>query len=319
MATKFCTCRLVLPEGLSITLSLPVMKKAFIQLHTAIFFAGFTAVLGKLILLNEAMLVWYRLIITIFVLTCGMMYKRQLQLIPLRDMCKIAGVGLILAIHWVSFYGSVKYANISVALVCFSATGFFTALLEPLLLRKKLVPVELGLGILAMSGIYVIFDFHPQYKMGIFFGVFSAMGSAVFPIMNQQLLHRFTPKTLTLYELGGGFLLMSLILPFYLGKFPASYYWPSNSDWVWLVILAVLCTVIAFDLQLRALRKISAFTANLSYNLEPVYGIILAFIFFGESKMLHAGFFIGLSLIILAIVLQMILVWWRIKKNRNLA
>ena len=110
------------------------MKKAFIQLHIAVFLAGFTAILGKLILLNEGMLVWYRILITVIVLGAWLMYKKQLERIPGKDMLKIAGVGLIIALHWVTFYGSVKYANVSVALVCFSATGFFTALLEPLIL-----------------------------------------------------------------------------------------------------------------------------------------------------------------------------------------
>jgi drug/metabolite transporter (DMT)-like permease len=291
------------------------MKKAFIQLHIAVFLAGFTAILGKLILLNEGMLVWYRILITVMVLGFWLMYKKQLQLIPGRDMIKIAGVGLIIALHWVTFYGSVKYANVSVALVCFSATGFFTALLEPLLLRKKIIPAELGLGLLAIAGIYIIFDFHPQYRTGIFFGLLSAVGSALFPVFNKQLLLRFTPKTLTLYELGGGLLLLSALLPFYLSHFPATYYLPTSADWGWLIILAVLCTVVSFDLQLNALTKISAFTANLTYNLEPVYGIILAFIFFGENKKLHPGFFLGLAFILLAIVLQMLNVRYQHKKK----
>ena len=133
------------------------------------------------------------------------------------------------------------------------------------------------------------------------------------PNANKGDLIRFTPKTLTLYELSGGLLALTLILPFYLSYFPAAYYIPTINDLAWLLVLAVLCTVISFDLQLNALKKISAFTANLTYNLEPVYGIILAFIFFGESKMLHPGFFIGLALILLAIVLQMLMLKWRLK------
>ncbi|MEO7263774.1 MAG: DMT family transporter, partial [Ferruginibacter sp.] len=189
-----------------------------------------------------------------------------------------------------------------------------TALLEPFILRSKIIWFEFGLGLLAMAGIYIIFDFHPQYKLGIIFGIISAFGSALFPIFNKQLLKRFNARTLTLYELGGGLLMLSIILPFYLTQFPASYFLPTLSDWLWLIILAVLCTVLAFNLQLSALKKISAFTANLTYNLEPVYGIILAFIFFQENKMLHNQFYIGLGLILLAIFLQMISVF----KNRKL-
>jgi drug/metabolite transporter (DMT)-like permease len=133
------------------------------------------------------------------------------------------------------------------------------------------------------------------------------MGASLFPIFNKQLLKRFTPRVLTLYELGGGFIILTLLLPFYLHYFPATYYLPTLRDIVWLAVLAGLCTVLAFDLQLNSLKKISAFTANLTYNLEPVYGIILAFIFFNESKMLKPGFYLGLGLIMLAIVIQMLL------------
>ena len=282
------------------------MKKAFLQLHIAVFLAGFTAILGKLITLNEGLLVWYRLLLTVLILGAVMFYRKQLERVSYKDFLKIAGVGSIIAIHWVTFYGSVKYANVSVALVCFSATGFFTALFEPLFLRKPIVLAELLLGMLAISGIYIIFDFHPQYKVGIMFGIISAMGSALFPIFNKQLLFRFSPRILTLYELGSGLLVLSLLLPFYLSHYTATYYLPTVTDWAWLLILAVLCTVISFDLQLNALKKISAFTANLTYNLEPVYGIILAFIFFQENKLFHNEFFIGLGLILLAILLQML-------------
>ena len=282
------------------------MKKAFIQLHIAVFLAGFTAILGKLIQLNEGLLVWYRLLLTVVILGAIMVLKKQLQKIAAKDIFKIAGVGFVIAIHWVTFYGSVKYANVSVALVCFSATGFFTALFEPFILRKQIVIAELLLGMLAISGIYIIFDFHPQYKVGIIFGIISAMGSALFPIFNKQLLLRFSPKILTLYELGSGFIVLSFLVPFYLISFPADYYLPTIADWGWLLILAALCTVVSFDLQLNALKKISAFTANLTYNLEPVYGIIMAFIFFKENKTLHNEFYIGLVLILLAILLQMI-------------
>lgn len=282
------------------------MKKAFLQLHIAVFLAGFTAILGKLILLNEGMLVWYRLLLTVIILAAIMFFKKQLERISLKNTLKISGVGLLIAIHWVSFYGSIKYANASVALVCLSAAGFFTAIAEPLILRKRFVPVELFIGIVAIAGIYIIFDFHPQYKLGIIFGLISSLGSAIFPIFNKQLLNRFSPKTLTLYELSGGFVILSILLPFYLSQFEAAYYLPTLIDWSWLLILAFLCTIVAFDLQLNALKKISAFTANLTYNLEPIYGIILAFIFLQENKEFHYQFFIGLGLIILAVVLQMI-------------
>ncbi len=281
------------------------MKKAFIQLHIAVFLAGFTAVLGKLILLNEGLLVWYRLLLTVMILGGVMLYKNQIKSIAWKDALKIAGVGLIISIHWVTFYGSVKYANISVALVCLSASGFFTAILEPIITRTEIVVAEILLGFLAIIGIYIIFDFHPEYKVGIIFGIICSLGSAIFPIFNRKLVRTFSPKLLTLYELGGGLLLLTFLLPFYFKQFPPIYYMPSSSDWAWLFVLAFFCTVISFDLQLKSLQKISAFTANLTYNLEPVYGIILAFIFFNEKKALHTQFYLGLTFIMLAIILQM--------------
>ncbi len=293
------------------------MKKAFLQLHLAIFLAGFTAIFGKLILLNEGLLVWYRIFLTVLILGGIMFFQKQLQRLSFKEMLKIAGVGLVVAIHWVAFYGSVKYATVSVGLVCLSATGFFTAIIEPLILKKKIVPFELFLGLLAMLGIYIIFDFHPQYKLGILFGMVSAVGSATFPILNKVLLDKYTPRILTLYELGGGLLFLSLLLPIYLQFFKADYYLPSFSDFGWLFILASVCTVFCFDLQLNALKKISAFTANLSYNLEPLYGIILSFMIFHEQSLLNKWFYIGLSIIMLAVTLQMLREWRKRKNNKN--
>lgn len=304
--------RLAFPQ----ILSLPRMKKALIQLHIAIFLAGFTAILGKLIGLNEGLIVWYRLLLTVLTLGLILFFRKQLERISLKDALKICGVGFIVAAHWVTFYGSIKYANASVALVCLSASGFFTAFFEPLIFRRKIILTEVLLGLIAIAGIYIIFDFHPQYKVGIVFGIIAAIGSSLFPIFNKQLLRRFTPATLTLYELGGGFLVLSLLVPFYLMKFPAAYYLPTNWDWVWLFVLAWLCTVLCFDLQLNALKKVSAFTSTLSYNLEPVYGILLAFIFFNENKALNGHFYIGVGLILLAVILQMGLLWY---KNRQLS
>ncbi|MEP6677481.1 MAG: DMT family transporter [Ferruginibacter sp.] len=282
------------------------MKKALIQLHAAVFLAGFTAVLGKLIGLNEGLLVWYRLLITVVTLGAILFFKKQLERIALKDALQICATGIIVALHWVTFYGSVKYSNIAVALTCFSATGFFTAFFEPMIFKTKLNAVEILLGLMAIVGIYIIFDFHPQYKTGIFFGIISAMGSALFPIFNKRFVKKFNPQTLTLYELGGGLIGLTFLVPLYLLQFPAAYYTPTLTDWVWLFVLAWFCTILAFNLQLNALKKISAFTANLTYNLEPVYGIILAFIFFKENEHLKPQFYVGLALIIGAVALQML-------------
>ena len=281
------------------------MKKAFIQLHIAVFLAGFTAILGKLITLNEGLLVWYRLLITAVTLGILLFFRKELERLSIRNMLRLLAVGAIVALHWVSFYGSIKYSNVSVSLTCLSAIGFFTAFFEPLIMRRRIDAVEIFLGVLAIIGIYLIFDFYPEYKLGILFGLISAMLASLFPIFNKNLLKEFSAKTVTLYEMSGGLVVLTFIIPFYLQYFPAEYYLPTTSDWMWLLVLGWLCTVFTFILALQALKKLSPFTTSLAYNLEPVYGIILAFIIFKENKYLSSGFYYGLGLILLAVVLQM--------------
>ncbi len=285
------------------------MKKAFAQLHLAIFLAGFTAILGKLIVLNEAVLVTYRIAFTLLLLLVLMGISKQFVTISHREKLKIAAVGCIIAFHWVCFYASVKYATVSVGLVCLSATGFFTALLQPLIQQKKIVWAEVFLGILAVAGIYIIFDFHRQYYLGIGFGILAALGSALFPIFNKTMLIKHTPRMVSFYEMIGGLAVLLLSLPLYLHFFPQGGLVPGWMDIVYLLILAGLCTVYCFDLQLNALKLLSPFTTNLSYNLEPVYGIILSFLFFKEGQLLNQGFYIGLGIIMLAVCLQMLREW----------
>ena len=293
------------------------MKKAFIQLHIAVFLAGFTGILGRLIELDAPMLVWYRMLITSITLAAILFFRKELQRLSVRDTAKLFGVGAIVAIHWVTFYGSIKYSNVSVSLTCFSAIGFFTAFLDPLIMRKRIDLKEVLLGLLAIAGIYLIFDFYTEFKLGIFFGIISALLESLFPILNKNLLNEFSAKTVTVYEMGGGFIALTFIMPLFLKLQPAAYFLPTVSDWLWLLVLAWLCTVFTFILALNALKKISPFTANLAYNLEPVYGIILAFIFFQENKSLSAGFYYGLGLILLAVILQMLRVVVKAREDRK--
>lgn len=252
-----------------------------------------------------------------FILVIFLFLDKQLQKLSLKNTLQLFGVGVIISLHWVTFYGSIKYSNVSVSVTCLSTIGFFTSFFEPLIMRRKVDFVEVFLGMLAIGGVYLIFNFYPQYKTGIIFGIISAMLACIFPILNKKLLNNFSPNTVTLYEMSGGFIALCFILPFYLQFFPASYYLPTLSDWWWLIILAGVCTVFAFNLSLNALKHISAFTTNLSYNFEPVYSIILAFIIFKENKFLGPGFYLGFGLILLAVTLQMMRVYQE-KKTRKL-
>jgi drug/metabolite transporter (DMT)-like permease len=288
------------------------MKKAFLQLHIAVFLAGFTAILGKLIELNEGLLVLYRMLLSVMILGIIMLVQGKMTKISWIDFFKITGVGLILALHWLTFYGSIKYANASVGVVCISASGFFSAIFEPMILKKRFDVMNLFLGLMSVVGILIIFGFHQHFKVGILFGIISAIGSALFPIFNKQLLQKHHAQTLTFYELSGGVILLSAVLPFYFMKFSPTYFVPNVTDIFWLVILAGFCTVLTFNLQLSALKKISAFTSNLMYNLEPVYGVIFAFAILKEHQMFNGYFYLGLGLIFLAVFIQM-----RREKNRE--
>src|SRR5579872_3870616 len=210
------------------------MKKAFIQLHIAVLLAGLTGILGKLISLNEGLLVWYRLLLTapslwaLALLRKPGTRRRQRGAggpaggtvrIDRRDMWRIFGVGGIAALHWVAFYGSIKYSNVSVGLLCFSSVGFFTALLEPLLLRHRVDVVELLLGLVVIGGIFLIFQVDPHFKTGILVGLVSALLGSLFPVLNKRILRRVTAETVTLYELTGGFLALTVLMPLYLYLF----------------------------------------------------------------------------------------------------
>lgn len=283
------------------------MKKAFVQLHIAVFLAGFTGILGRLINLNEGLLVWYRLFITAATMWVLFAITKKLRRIPLSDILKLSGIGFLAALHWVTFYGAIKYANVSVALVCFSAVGFFTALFEPLLLRIRIKWVEILLGLVVIGGIYLIFHFDPQYKTGIILGILSAIFIAIVIILLKQLVVRINPETLLTYQLTGGLVTLSALMPVYLNQFPTDYIIPDASDWMWLMVLSWICSVIAFQFSIYALKKLSAFTVNLTFNLEPVYGIILAFVVYKENELLSKWFFIGFAMIAAALIIHVLI------------
>ncbi|MEZ5034343.1 MAG: DMT family transporter [Chitinophagaceae bacterium] len=291
------------------------MKKAFFQLHIAVLLAGFTGILGRLITLNEGMIVWYRLLLTALTMWVVFGFFKRIQKIPRADVLKVSLVGLIAALHWVTFYGAIKYANVSIALVCFSAISFFTALFEPVILKKKLNRNELLLGLVTLLGIYIIFHFDTQYKTGIILGVISAILASLFPIYNSQFLKRMNVETMLIWQQSGGFFFMSLFFPFYLHYFPVVHFIPSGENFAWLILLAWVCSVWAFYLAGNALKRLSAFTVNLTYNLEPVYGIILAFIIFKENEFLSKWFYLGFIVIAFALSMHLYLL---IKEEKRL-
>jgi drug/metabolite transporter (DMT)-like permease len=291
------------------------MKQALIRLHVAVFLWGFTGVLGRLISLNEGLLVWYRMLITIVTLYFIMRFKGEFQAVSAKQRWQLFAIGGLIALHWCFFYGSIKYSNVSIALTCLSSAGLFTALLEPVMTRKKFVPIEIFLGLVAIAGIYLIFHFDPQYKTGIILGIICTVLSCLFSILNKNQVSYTAPKTMMLYELSGGWLLLTLVMPLYLYFLPTAHWVPNRVDWLWLLLMSWVCTILAMDLSLQALQKVSAFTQNLTLNLEPVYGIILAFVVYKENKYLSQWFYLGFFLILFAVILQMLRVVQSRKKG----
>ena len=285
------------------------MKKAFIQLHIAIFLAGFTGVLGRLITINEGLLVWYRMFFSALFLLAVSLFTKKIKFLLWRQALPLIGIGAIVALHWVFFYGSVKYANVSVSLVCFSTMGFFSAFLDPWISKRKMDLMEVLLGLMVMLGVYLIFHFDQEFRLGILYGIVSSILGATFTILNKKYVDKHDARVITFYELGGGWLSLNFVLPFYLQFVTYSNLLPNISDLLWLLVLSLLCTVLAFYLSIRALKKISPFTVNLSYNLEPVYGIILAFAIYKEHMELGLSFYAGLFIIFLTVVLQSARVW----------
>ena len=294
------------------------MKKAFFQLHIAVFLAGFTGVLGRLITLNEAVLVWYRMMITCTVLWALLLFRKRKPAASRRLFLQASSVGFILALHWVTFYAGIKISNVSTALVCLSSMGFFTAILEPVMLRRPFDIIEVFLGLLAIAGISIVFHFDPRFKTGIIISLFSALLASIFPVLNRQILQKMDAETATRYQLSGGFLFITLLMPVYLHYFPVNRLLPSLSDWAWLLVLGIVCTVLAYDHFMKALQKIPAFTVNLSYNLEPIYGVAMAFLIYREDKEVSPGFYYGFCLIIAAVVLQTLRVK-KISRTSNVA
>ncbi len=280
------------------------MGNAFLKLHVAILLAGFTGILGRLIELPEGPLVWYRLLMASVLLMGYALIAGKFPRPPLRQALEICGVGALIALHWIFFYGSIKYANVSIAVVCFASTGFFTALFEPLFLRKKPSWRELFFSLIAVAGIALIFHFDTRYRTGMILGVLSAVLSAFFAIGIRRVGRRHDSGTMLFYQMLGGFAFLTLAAPVYLALFPSVPLVPSRSDLLWLFVLSSLCTIVCFLLQIQTLQKISAFTVNLSYNLEPVYSIVLAMMLFGEASELGPSFFAGLFLICVSVLLQ---------------
>ena len=278
-------------------------NKAFIQLHLSVFLAGFTGLFGKLITLNEVDIVWYRMFFTSLIL----LVFTGLPRVGWKKFLQIAGCGALLGLHWMLFYCSIKASNVSIGVVCFALVGFFTAIFEPMIFRSRVSWAELLLSLITVAGLLCIFSFDARYRYGISIGVVSSAACALYAICNKKVSVGVRSRTMLMYQMSGGIFGVSIIIPFYLMVFPAGQdviVIPAGSNLWWMLCHALFCTIGMYLLQIQALKQLSAFTVNLTYNLEPCYTILLAFLFFGEVRELNLSFYAGIALVILSVVLQ---------------
>lgn len=280
------------------------VRRSYLELHLAVLLFGFTAILGDLVQLSALLIVWWRVLLTSVSLLFLVRLRHLLRTVPRTLLLKYMGIGVLVAFHWVAFYGAVKLANASIALVCMAVTSFFTALIEPLVTRQRPKTYEILLGLFIIPGMVLIVNSTELSMMaGIWAGLASAFLAALFATFNKALIGRLDEMSITLLELGSAWVFLSVAVPFYFWWSPGEsvQFWPRGLDWLYLLVLALLCTTLAYWLALRSLNHLSAFASNLTINLEPVYGMVLAWLLLQDNEELAPGFYWG-GLIVLAAV-----------------
>ena len=281
-------------------------NRAQLQIHLCVLLWGFTAILGKLITLPALPLVWWRMLLVVAALALVPRVWRGLRAMPPRLLGAYAGIGALVALHWLTFYGAIKLSNASVGATCIALATVFTALVEPLVTRTRFSRARIALGIAVLPGIALVVGGVPDgMRTGIAVGALSALFVALFGSLNKRFVAQGDPLTVTALELGAGTLLLTALAPLMPALFPAFagdlFALPRGNDIAWLLALAFACTLFPFALSLVALRHMSAFSAQLAVNLEPVYAIVLAMVLLGEQRELTLAFYAGVAILLVAV------------------
>jgi drug/metabolite transporter (DMT)-like permease len=280
-------------------------RTAYLQMHITTFLWGLTAILGKLISISELPLVWYRVLIVSVVMLFIPKIVENIKTLSFKKISTIGGIGIILTLHWVAWYGAVKFANASVAVSCIALISFFISVLEPIITKNAFNKSNLFFGIIVIPGILLINQsLDINLKFGFWLGILAAVLAAFFSIYNKKYTQEIEPNSITFIQMLSGFLFLSFCLPFYLHFTKQLFPIPTSKDFILLMILSVVCTIIPYNLFLRALKATNAFTTSLINNLEPVYGVILAAIFLHENEQLNWKFYIGSVIIVSAVFLH---------------
>ena len=280
--------------------------RTFLILHTAVFLAGWTGILGRMITLGGLPLVWYRMMVSVPVLAGALALLRRLHKVTWPAFWRMAGCGAVLSMHWVAFFASIQASNVSIGVACIATSCFFTSVLDPLINRKRLSWAEVLISFIAIAGVLLIFSLDVRYRLGIGLGLASAALYSLFSILNINTARKTgeDSATMLLHELIGGVLVLTALIPLYLHFYPGADIRPEGNDFLWILLLGSVFTVLPFLFQIHAMRILSAFTVNLAYNLEPVYSIAFAALLFGEHREVGWSFWLGIALIALSVLIQ---------------
>jgi drug/metabolite transporter (DMT)-like permease len=275
-----------------------------LHLNFLVFIAGFTAILGELISLEAIPLVWYRMLIA-GVLMFGFIKIKKISLVvPFKTILKFFLAGIVIALHWITFFAAIKVSNISITLAMFSTGAFFASLIEPIFYKRKIIPYEIIFGLLVIAGVFMIMQTEIKYLLGICLGITSALFSSLFAVINGKFVAHHNASTISFYEFISGVFFISLYIAFSNDGFDASFFKLSINDWLYLGILASVCTAYAFIASVYVMRYITPYSVVLTYNLEPIYGIFLALLFFPQTEVMPPIFYIGAALIICTVLMN---------------
>lgn len=284
--------------------------KNYLHLHFIVFIWGFTAILGALISIDAMPLVWFRMLLASFFIALYFIFKKKSFRLDKKSLFKFFFTGIIIALHWITFFKAIKVSNVSVALVTMSTGAFFVSFIEPFFFKRKIKVIEILLGLLVIGGLYIIFSFESQYTLGIVYALISSFLSALYSVFNGLLVKKHKASIISFYQLLFGTLFITIILGVQ-GVFTVDFFILKSSDWFYLLLLSSVCTGYASIASIHVMKYLTPYTVMLTINLEPVYAIILALVVFGEKEQMNPQFYLGALIVVFVVLLNGIL------KNRK--
>jgi drug/metabolite transporter (DMT)-like permease len=275
----------------------------YLLLHLIVFIWGFTAILGALITIDAIPLVFFRMGLAVFFITLYFLFKKRSFYVDKKGLLKFLATGIIIALHWIFFFKAIKVSNVSVALVTMSTGAFFTALIEPVFFKRKIKALEIVLGLVVIVGLYIIFNFESQYKLGIIYALIASFLGALFAVLNGLFIKKYDASRISLYQLLFGTLFVAVYLLIN-NRFSVSFFKLSNMDWMYLFVLSSICTAYAFIASVDIMKYISPYTVMLTINLEPIYAIVLALFIFGDKEKMEPAFYVGAGIVLGVVLLN---------------